>query len=86
MGDVDLPDWAPGHKVKASADVQQDSLPGSSDVDLPNWAPGHKASIRYAGSHPEQAERDESYHRAQDALRAQEAQNPPDARHDTSAR
>ena len=83
--DVDLPQWTTGHKVKTSGETQQDSRPAS-DVDLPDWAPGHKVPSRYSGSHPGQAEREESYHWAQDASRAQDAETPPDARHDTSAR
>lgn len=84
-GEVDLPDWAPGHNVKSSGDVQQDSRPGS-DVDLPDSAPGHELPSRYSGSHPGQTEREESYHWAQVASRAQDAETPPDTRHDTSAR
>ena len=84
-GDVDLPNWSTGQKVKSSEETQEGSRPGS-DVDLPDWAPGHKVPSRYSGSHPGQAEREESYHWAQDASRAQDAETPPDARHDTSAR
>ncbi len=85
QGDVDLPNWTIGHKVKSSGETQQGGRPGS-DVDLPDWAPGHKVPSRYSGSHPGQAEREESYHWAQDASRDQDAETPPDARHDKSAR
>lgn len=79
IGDVDLPDWAPGHKVKHAADAQQQDSRAGSDVDLPDWAPGHKVS-RYAGSHPAQQQRSPGYEWAQDVS------PPPDARHDTAAR
>ena len=76
---MDLPDWAPGHKVKHAADAQQQDSRAGSDVDLPDWAPGHKVS-RYAGSHPAQQQRSPGYEWAQDVS------PPPDARHDTAAR
>ena len=71
VGDVDLPDWAPGHRVKSSGH--------RGDVDVPDWAPGHPSSRM--GAHPSsQQERGQGYQRNQDVS------PPPDARHDMAAR
>ncbi len=71
MGDVDLPDWAPGHRAKSSGH--------RGDVDVPDWAPGHPSSRM--GAHPSsQQERGQGYQRNQDVS------PPPDARHDMAAR
>ena len=68
---MDLPDWAPGHRVKSSEH--------RGDVDVPDWAPGHPSSR--TGAHPSsQQERGQGYQRNQDVS------PPPDARHDMAAR
>lgn len=77
MGDVDLPDWAPGHKVKTLGQSKKEGV-ADIDVDLPDWAPGHKTSRSIHPSQPERA--GQAYQWAQD-------DSPHgDARHDIAGR